>query len=49
MAVAGRGSELGVELAADEPGMIGQLDHLRRSSVADMPETVVPTFISCGM
>src|SRR6267378_155438 len=33
----GSGLELGVELAADEPGMIGKLDHLDQRAVGGEP------------
>src|SRR2546423_6221457 len=40
----GSGLELGVELAADEPGVIGQLDHFDQRAVGREPGTAHPVF-----
>src|SRR5881409_2701927 len=40
----GSGLELGVELAADEPGMVGKLDHLDQRAVGREPGTAHPVF-----
>src|SRR6266540_2294668 len=40
----GSGLELGVELAADEPGVIGQLDHLDQRAVGREPGAAHPVF-----
>src|SRR6185312_16366597 len=40
----GSGLELGVELTADEPGMIGKLDHLDQRAVGGEPGAPHPVF-----
>src|SRR5947208_16124684 len=40
----GSGLELGVELAADEPGMIWKLDHLHQRAVGREPGAPPPVF-----
>src|SRR5213594_1653814 len=40
----GSGLELGVELAADEPGVVGKLDHLDERAVGREPGAAHPVF-----
>jgi hypothetical protein len=44
--VVGLAEELGVELAGDEEGVRGQLDHLGKAAFREVPEMSMPFFPS---